>query len=355
MLTQQNAPVSNTPKKRRRKLPPEFKFLTSLRPVDLFRGLPFGFIHSQYAKTNIGDLQPVSKRVIFTGTIVNALEHDIPEWEQGRRFSILVQDSTGTVCVFLHTGDVDPRIRLGQLVSVWTPGVLVASLRGFDHGPNVTHLVKIYLGRDEASFFKVHGFIHPHLKEDRVAAVSSSSRVSGLSFVVDITCGNFNNDDDMTVVAYCKRKEPAIKVSPESTRNPQGEESSVDASFSQGGKATRKRRVCLADATGSINLILHDYLAKSIAAWTDQNTVLLIQAPVIVDDGDGNPGLTAGPQTTIQVDPEVMDTIWLRDVATRDEKNAEASEDEQIAYLVALEEFAAFPKKLYTLSEANEQ
>ena len=106
---------------------------------------------------DIGGLVAGPRNVALTGRVANfydqATPSKMPQAAKGC-LKVIVKDNTGAIAVRLWYSNMDYQLRLGDLVSVWTPHVSKAESSSLTI-KNVPLVTSIFPGRDDSCHFMV--------------------------------------------------------------------------------------------------------------------------------------------------------------------------------------------------------
>ncbi|KAL9129416.1 MAG: hypothetical protein Q9217_002121 [Psora testacea] len=298
-----------------------------------------------YREMGIGDLAPGPGYVTIMGRIVNFYEASYtsksPIAAKGS-YKVVVKDDTGTLTVKLWYAKVDYHLRLGLLVSIWTPHVSSAEsgTLNLQQNPLIT---SVFPERDSSCYF----LVHESGDEGRLCKTplgrKEGNQLAGLLTLRAFVEGGY--DVSKAKLLVCVKSIGGRK------------------SFStKKGNRAEKVEIRVFDDTAESMLTLWGCICSSAAAWEPSHTVLLISYPEF--KVDRRPTILMKNGTYIEVDPLVTDACWLRAYAQRLTKRehvnqpfpenlfdieAAASSEVRVLYTLAdIDEFArAAPAEQY--------
>ncbi|KAL8679179.1 MAG: hypothetical protein Q9186_004524 [Xanthomendoza sp. 1 TL-2023] len=244
----------------------------------------------QYEITHIAALAPGPHCVCVLGRVVNFYDQPTSTsklpYATKRCLNVLLRDDTGMIKVKLWYLKVDYQLRLGQLVSVWTPLISGADTSGSVSIKiqNAACTIDIFPERDNRCYFMVHAD-----KDDGPL----SGAPHGYGYDDDKQPSNLTTLKRFIEGGY---DVPTAKV--------------LVCVKSIGGRkkfATKKGsvldvvNVIIFDETYDATLALCGRVATSAAYWKTSNTVLLLANPGFRSDKRSTLSIT--PNTSVEVDP----------------------------------------------------
>ncbi|KAL9607731.1 MAG: hypothetical protein Q9167_007382 [Letrouitia subvulpina] len=226
---------------------------------------------------------------------------------------LLVKDESGTLMVKLWYANMQYHLRLGQLVSIWTPHLssTESTVRTLQQ---VSLATSIFPERDPSCYFAIQECRDDGIAYKAPRKDSEEKQLAGLMTLKNFIMGGDEVADVKILVcvksigerklckcssgfacqikgnAYCKRKVTTKK----------------------GSKAELVNVVVFDDTFATI-LSLWGQVTASAASWEAAYTTLLISSPGL--KSGNKPTIIITPRTQIDVDPLIADVDWLRKYA----------------------------------------
>ncbi|KAL2038130.1 hypothetical protein N7G274_009077 [Stereocaulon virgatum] len=251
-----------------------------------------------YDEVDIGSLVPGPGCVAVTGRVANffdqTMNSKMPRAAKGC-LKLIVKDDTGAFAVKLWYAKVDYEIRLGHLVSIWTPHISNAesgspTLQG---APLVT---SIFPERDNSCYFLVQEESDEGVLCKTPLGYRDGKQLDGLMTLK--SCINGGHEVSGVKVLVCVKSIGGRKKF-----------------TTKKGNETEKTDVNIFDDTDEATLTLWGRTAASATFWKPSYTVLLITNPSF--KRDRRPTLSLSQSTHVDVDPCMTDAYWLRGHAQR--------------------------------------
>ncbi|KAF2681655.1 hypothetical protein K458DRAFT_77332 [Lentithecium fluviatile CBS 122367] len=252
-----------------------------------------------YEESSIGSLEPGPRNLTLMGRIVNFYEvpkpSKRPSAAQGY-VKIMLADDTGSMTVRLWYNKTEYKVKLGQLVSVWTVHVSMGS----EHtslAPTAAPLfTSIYPEGERNCYFMVHERIDDGNMFKRPFGVRDSQVLPGLMTLKNFTDGGYDVEDCKLLV--CVKSIGARKKF-----------------TNKNGTTSELTTVGIFDDTTEAQLTLYGPVSNSASSWTPSQTVLLVANPGWRIDRTAKLSLNANTQ--LHIDPNTADARYVRALAQR--------------------------------------
>ncbi|KAJ4315758.1 hypothetical protein N0V94_005777 [Neodidymelliopsis sp. IMI 364377] len=253
----------------------------------------------EYEESDLGSIEPGPRNLVVVGRIVNF--HDVSKPSKRHKAAqgyirIMLADDTGVLTVRLWYANADYRLRLGQLITVWTVHVSNSSEHNvlapnsaplfttiFPEGERHCHLM-LHENSDDGTQFK------------RPFNCKDSKALPGLMTLKSFTDGGYDVDEPKLLV--CVRSIGARK-----------------RYINRNGTTSELLTLGIFDDTADATLTLYSRLCDSASSLQPSKTVLLIS----------NPGwriekiakLSFNANSRVDIDPDIGDARRLRALAQR--------------------------------------
>ncbi|KAL8794224.1 MAG: hypothetical protein Q9195_003178 [Heterodermia aff. obscurata] len=264
----------------------------TLHPSSLPKWQPRG----TYDEADIVSLTPGPRCLTLMGRIVNFYRWKGPSKKPPAAKGFLklkVKDDTGVIEVKLWYDKMDYKVRLGQLVSVWTVHISNVDASCMT-GQASALTTSIFPENDNSSYFLVH-----EQSDDGTLCKAPSGYREGKQLPDLMTLKDFVEGG--SEVLYAK-----ILVCIKSI----GGRKTFNKVTTKRGYQAEKVDIGVFDETFHATLQLWFCLAASASHWKPSNTILLLQNPGL--RGQWKPIITVEPKTCVEVDPPITDATWLR-------------------------------------------
>ncbi|KAI9872923.1 MAG: hypothetical protein M1830_001057, partial [Pleopsidium flavum] len=210
-------------------------------------------------------------------------------------FKVVVKDNTGALVVKLWYANLNYKLRLGLLVSVWTPHVSNCDPNSITLR-NASLVTSVFPERDKSCYFMIH-----EQSDEGVLCRSPSGYKEGHDWAALMSLKNFvNGGSDVAdaLIMVCVKSIGARKKFTTKKGNP-----------------AEKLDIKVFDDTSEATLTLWGCVSTSAADWKPSHTILLISSPA--SKVDGRVWLSLRRATQVDVDPCMADADWLRAFARR--------------------------------------
>ncbi|KAF2736092.1 hypothetical protein EJ04DRAFT_598839 [Polyplosphaeria fusca] len=289
----------------------------------------------KYEEIEIGLLEPGPKHLTFKGRVVNFYNQlkpsKKPQAAQGL-LKIMVGDHTGAITIRLYYSEIDYKVHLGQLVTVFT--VHISHGEQASLAPTAAPLfTSIFPERERSTYAMFYENDDDDTAFRRPPGCEGNPGLSGLMTLKNFTNGGYDVDDCKLLV--CVKSIGARKKY-----------------TNKKGFTSELINVGVFDDTADASLTLYASASASPSYWQPSRTVLLISNPAWRIDRIAK--LSLGPNARIDVDPDMADALWLRSLAQRLTKREHVNPPfpEGMFDLEAAE--SAPVRILYTLAEIDE-
>ncbi|KAF2659653.1 hypothetical protein K491DRAFT_755187 [Lophiostoma macrostomum CBS 122681] len=252
-----------------------------------------------YEEADIGRLEPCPKFVTFIGRIVNFYDMVRPSKRPLAAkgcLKLMVADDTGALTVRLWYANTDYKVRLGQLVTIWT--VHVSHGEQASLAPAAAPLFTSIFPERERS---CHIMLHENSDNGTMCKkpygwTSDTQSLPGLMTVKNFTDGGYDVNDCKVLV--CVKSIGARKKF-----------------TNKAGFSSELMSIGVFDDTAEATLTLCGAVCSSASHWQPSHTILLISHPGWRIDRTTR--LSLNGNTRIDVDPDMADALWLRALAQR--------------------------------------
>ncbi|KAK4695537.1 hypothetical protein P7C71_g2230, partial [Lecanoromycetidae sp. Uapishka_2] len=251
-----------------------------------------------YEEMDIGNLVPGPGFVTVMGRVANFYDQimasKMPHAAKGC-LKVVVKDDTGAFTVKLWYAKIDYGLRLGSLVSIWTPHISNAESSSLTLR-DAALVTSIFPERDNSCYYMVQ----EHSDEGVLCKIPLGYRdgkqLDGLITLKNYMEGGHEVEGGKVLVAVKSiggRKKFTTKK----------------------GTQTELISIIVFDDTADATLTLWGRTCNSASYWKASQTVLLITNPSF--KGDRRPTLSLNQSTHVDVDPLMTDAYWLRGYAQR--------------------------------------
>ncbi|KAJ5024156.1 hypothetical protein PSV08DRAFT_184774 [Bipolaris maydis] len=294
-----------------------------------------------YEEAEIGSLEPGPCKLALMGRIVNFNDQVRPtkshKAAQGC-IKVMVADDTGVLTVRLWYAETRYKLKLGQLVGIWTvhisnssefntlaPSTAPLFTSMFPEGERNCHFA-VYEGSDDGSRFK------------RPYGVKESRALTGLMTLKNFMDGGYDIDEPKLLV--CVRSIGAKKKCMLTTLD-----------MNRNGTTSELISLGIFDDTVDGLLTLYSSMCDSASLFTPFTTILLISNPSWRIDKTAKLTITSGSR--VDIDPDMGDARRLRAMAQRLTKREHVNPLFTIPQ-TAIQSFEnAAIKALYTLADID--
>ncbi|EON69735.1 hypothetical protein W97_08997 [Coniosporium apollinis CBS 100218] len=293
---------------------------------------------NEYEEIDIAALIPGPKCVTFVGRVANFYDQGTPSKKPRAAkgcVKIIVKDDTGALTVRLWYANKDYNLRLGHLVTVWTPHISHSDTGQL--APSSAPLfASIFPERDRSCHFMVHENSDEGVQCKTPLGYKVGQPLAGLMTLKNFIEGGYEITDGKILVCV-KSIGPRKKFT------------------TKKGIPAENVNIGVFDDTAEASLTLWGSSAASAGAWKVSHTILLITEPGWRIDKRAWISLTSSTQ--VDVNPAILDTEWLRGFAqrlTRREHvnppfpegvfDTEAAEESQVRILYTLADIDEFAR-----------
>ncbi|KAF2190203.1 hypothetical protein K469DRAFT_25482 [Zopfia rhizophila CBS 207.26] len=252
----------------------------------------------EYKETDIGAIEPGPKCITFMGRTVNFYDMVTPSKRPLAAkgcLKLIVADDTGALTVRLWYANIEYKLRLGQLVSIWTVHVSHG-----EHGslaPSTAPLfTSIFPERERSCHIMAHEDSDDGTMCKRPYGCKDAQALPGLMTIKDFADGGYDVDDCKVLVCV-----KSIRARRKYTNKK--------------GISSELINIGIFDDTAEATLTLWGITCASASSWQPSHTVLLISTPGWRIDRKANLSLNAN--TRVDIDPNVSDAVWLRSFVQR--------------------------------------
>ncbi|KAF2126619.1 hypothetical protein P153DRAFT_407812 [Dothidotthia symphoricarpi CBS 119687] len=252
-----------------------------------------------YEEISLGDLQPGPGNRTLTGRVVNFYEMAKPSKRhkaaQGY-IKIMLADDTGVLTVRLWYANTVYKVRLGQLVSLWTVHVSNSAEHN-SLAPNTAPLfTSIFPEGERHCWFMTHENSDDGTQFRRPFGCGDSKTLPGLMTLRSFADGGYDVDDPKLMV--CVKSIGAKK-----------------RYINRNSTTSELISLGIFDDTADAQLTLYAPLCDSASTFQPSKTVLLISNPGWRIDKTAK--LTLNGNSRVDIDPELGDARRLRALAQR--------------------------------------
>ncbi|KAI9695113.1 MAG: hypothetical protein M1820_008881 [Bogoriella megaspora] len=270
-----------------------------------------------YKESNIESLAAGPGCVTFQGRIVNLYDQPTPSKKPRAArgcLKIIVVDGTGSVTVRLWYANMEYGLRIGQLVSVWTPHVSWGSNSSLS-GNASGLFISVFPERDRSCHFMVHENSDDSTVCKAPVGYKKGQPLPGLMTLKNFIDGGYDVDDGklLTCVKSIGPKKTGMEILGDLVSGQRLKLTLIVTS--KNGTTNSLVNVITFDDTSEATLTLWNATTVSAAHWKPSSTILLISKPGWKIDHRARLSLTASTQ--IEVDPNMTDADWLRKFAQR--------------------------------------
>ncbi|KAF7448985.1 hypothetical protein Ptr902_02924 [Pyrenophora tritici-repentis] len=288
-----------------------------------------------YEEADIGTLEPGPRHLTLMGRIVYFNDQAKPSKSHKAAqgcIRIMVSDDTGVLTVRLWYANTQYRLKLGQLVSLWTVHISNSSEHN-SLAPNTAPLFTTMFPEGERNcHFMVHENSDDGTRFKRPYGVSESRVLPGLMTLKSFTDGGYDVEEPKLLV--CVKSIGARKKY-----------------MNRNGTTSELISLGIFDDTSDGLLTLYSSMCDSASLFTPSKTVLLIS----------NPGwriekiakLTVSGNSRVDVDPNMGDAHRLRALAQRLTKKEHVNPPFPLTTAEVQEYGHATVKALYTLANVD--
>ncbi|KAF2705896.1 hypothetical protein K504DRAFT_413870, partial [Pleomassaria siparia CBS 279.74] len=251
-----------------------------------------------YEEIDIGALEPGPRFLTFMGRIVNLYDMPKPSKRELAAKGLLkltVADDTGALTVRLWYANTEYKVRLGQLITVWTVHISHGGQASL--APSAAPLfTSIFPERERHCYIMLHEKSDDETMFKTPFGWKDSQPLSGLMTVKNFMDGGYDVEDCKVLV--CVKSIGARKK--------------IE---NKNGNVSEFRSIGVFDDTAEACLTLYGALCASASVWQPSHTVLLISNPGWRTGRTAN--LSVDANTRVDVDPNLGDALWLRALAQR--------------------------------------
>ncbi|KAF2432419.1 hypothetical protein EJ08DRAFT_131912 [Tothia fuscella] len=252
----------------------------------------------EYEEVEIASLIPGPRCVTLQGRIANFYDQATPSKKPRAAkgcVKVIIKDESGAVTVRLWYANMAYHLRLGQLVSLWTPHVSNGE-HGTLSSAQAPLFTSIFPERDRSCHFMIHENSDNGEKCKKPLGYRNGQALPGLMTLKNFIDGGYDVTDGRILVCV---KSIGAKKKITNKKNVSSELISVN----------------VFDDTSDATLTLWDTAIASATTWKPSHTILLITNPGWRIDKRAYINCTAN--TLIDVDPTMPDADWLRNFAQR--------------------------------------
>ncbi|TID19035.1 hypothetical protein E6O75_ATG06156 [Venturia nashicola] len=251
-----------------------------------------------YDEFEIANLVPGPKCVTIQGRVANFYDQNTPSKKPRAAkgcVKIIVKDDSGALTVRLWYANCTYNLRLGQLVSIWTPHV-----SNGEHGSLASSqaplFTSIFPERDRSCHFMIHENSDEGVLCKTPLGYREGQPLAGLMTLKNFVDGGYDVIDGRMLV--CVKSVGARKKI-----------------TNKKGVANELVNINIFDDTAEATLTLWGPSALSASTWEPSKTILFISSPGWRIDRRTYISLTSS--TLIDIDPNIPDAEWLRTYAER--------------------------------------
>ncbi|MCJ1391895.1 hypothetical protein MMC18_004762 [Xylographa bjoerkii] len=258
----------------------------------------------EYENSNIRSLIPGPGCRALQGRVVNFYQQPTPSKKpQAAKgcLKVIIKDDTGALMVRLWYANVDYKLRLGQLVSVWTPHISTNDLGSLTlHGASL--VTSIFPERDSSCYFMVQDNSDTGTLCKTSIGYTDGKRLTSLMTLKSYVEGGHEVNDGKILVCV---------------KSIRGRKKQIESYIvtDKKGNPLEKVDVNVFDDTSQATLTLWNHVIDSAASWRPSHTILLITSAAFRDGA--RPSISMTSITHVEVDPNMRDAEWLRAFADR--------------------------------------
>ncbi|KAH7113877.1 hypothetical protein B0J11DRAFT_497343 [Dendryphion nanum] len=260
--------------------------------------LPQWIPQHDYAEYDIGRLQPGPKYVTFVGRVVNIYDIAKPSKKSNAAqgcLKLMLGDDTGAITIRLWYSSLTYAPQLGQLTTIYA--VHISSGESSSLSPSSAPLfTSIFPERERSCHISFHTVSDTGTLCKRPFNCRPPSAPAGLLTLQSFSSGGYDIED--CKVIFCVKSIGARKKF-----------------VNKAGSTTETLTLSVFDDTAEATLTLYGATCASGALWNPSNTVLLLTNPGWRIEKVARLSLSAN--TRVDVDPDLVDTRWLRNLAQR--------------------------------------
>ncbi|KAF2848109.1 hypothetical protein T440DRAFT_401927 [Plenodomus tracheiphilus IPT5] len=253
----------------------------------------------EYEEASLGDLEPGPRNLQLMGRVVNFYDTSKPcnshKAAQGC-LKIMLADDTGVLTLRLWYAHTVHKIRLGQLLTVWTVHVSNSS----DHNSLAPSSAPLFTSIFPEGERNCHVMLHENSDDGtqfkRPFGCSDSRLLEGLMTLKGFTDGGYDVEEPKVLV--CVKSIGARK-----------------RYMNRNGTTSDLVSLGIFDNTADATLTLYSSLCSSASTLTPSHTILLISNPGWRIDKTAKLSLNANSR--VDIDPDLADARRLRALAQR--------------------------------------
>ncbi|KAI9664361.1 MAG: hypothetical protein M1831_002294 [Alyxoria varia] len=253
-----------------------------------------------YEEREIGSLIPGPQAITIVGRIVNFYDQVTPsKMPQAAKgcMKVIVKDNTGALTVRLWYANRHYPLRLGHLVSIWTPHISSGSA-GTLSANTAPLLVSMFPERDRTCCFMLQEKSDTYQLCTKPLEYKPPQSLPGLMSLRNYLDGG-HEINQAKILVCVKSLGPKKKVT-----------------IKRDGNMRELVNALVFDHTADTNLTLWGPLTHSIESWRPSSTVLLLTGPILHSSRQG-PSISLNASTFVDVDPDFRDAHWLRRFAQK--------------------------------------
>ncbi|CAO2655143.1 Nn.00g102070.m01.CDS01 [Neocucurbitaria sp. VM-36] len=287
-----------------------------------------------YEEADLGSLEPAPRHLTLMGRIVNF--YDTAKPSKSHRAAqgclrIMLADDTGVLTVRLWYANTQYKVRLGQLVTLWTVHISNSS----DHNslaPSTASLfTSIFPEGERNCHFMVHENSDDGTQFRRPFNCRDSKALPGLMTLKSFTDGGYDVEEPKLLV--CVKSIGARK-----------------RYLNRNGTTSELISLGIFDDTADASLTLYGGLCDSASSFQPSQTVLLISNPGWRIDKTAK--LSLNGHSRVDIDPDLGDARRLRALAVRLTKKEHVNPPFPDIDVSGFETAAVRP--LYTLADVDD-
>ncbi|KAF2838088.1 hypothetical protein M501DRAFT_992963 [Patellaria atrata CBS 101060] len=252
----------------------------------------------EYEELEISALQTGPRCVTFMGRVVNLFDQtSSSKMAQAAKgcIKLMVRDDTGATMVKLWYANMQYQLRLGHLVTIWTPHIS-NSEAGSLALPTAPLYTSIFPERDRCCHIMIHENSDDGILCKTPLGYRDGHELTGLMTLNNFIQGGYDVSDSRILV--CVKSIGARKKL-----------------NNKKGTTLELVNVIVFDDTAEATLTLWGSAVNSVSPWQVSSTVLLISNPGWRIERRAWISLTAN--TYVDLDPSMTDAEWLRAFAQR--------------------------------------
>lgn len=157
----------------------------------------------EYEEADLGDLEPGPRNVVLMGRIVNFYKIDKPSKSHKAAqgcLKIMLADDTGVLTVRLWVAETHYRLRLGQLLTVWTVHISRSSDQNSLAPTTAPMFTSIFPEGERNCFLLVHENSETGTQLRRPFNCRDSRSLPGLMTLKSFTDGGYDIDEPRLLV-----------------------------------------------------------------------------------------------------------------------------------------------------------